>query len=108
IIQANLHWQVDDIHACFELPNASSINHVCAFPLGIPFHPSYACVSQFHSQIVTPRPLSNEKPSTIPCLRGTFTTSNLSSSHFPTPGQQPILFQDVASILGLAIEPLIH
>lgn len=144
IIQTNLQ-QVDDTHAYFELPNASSINHVCVFLLGTgipisnPFVPPDARVSQFHSQMATPllstssgpekdfnssacpsllssrspNPylsfrLSNEKPSAIFRLRGTFTASNSSSSHFSTLGQQLISSQDVTAILGLAIEPLVQ
>ena len=40
IIQTNLQ-QVDDTHAYFELPNASSINHVCVFLLGTGMYIGY-------------------------------------------------------------------
>lgn len=33
ILQTNLQ-QIDDTHACFELPNAETINHICVFLLG--------------------------------------------------------------------------
>lgn len=33
LLQTNL-IQVDETHAYFELPNASTINHVCVFLLG--------------------------------------------------------------------------
>jgi len=33
LLQTNLA-QVDETHACFEVTNASTINHVCVFLLG--------------------------------------------------------------------------
>ena len=33
LIQTNMQ-QIDDTHAIFELPSASTINHICVFLLG--------------------------------------------------------------------------
>ncbi|EEB97838.1 hypothetical protein MPER_02756 [Moniliophthora perniciosa FA553] len=47
-LQMNLQ-QVDETHALFELPNASTINHVCVFLLGtIPFPDGYGATVHFH------------------------------------------------------------
>jgi hypothetical protein len=70
IIQTNLQ-QVDDTHAYFELPNASSINHICVFLLGSsePFSPSSlhrpladTRIPQFRSQMATARPSTFSGP----------------------------------------------
>jgi hypothetical protein len=41
-LQTNM-TQVDETHAYFELPNASTINHICVFLLGDSEH--YLCSS---------------------------------------------------------------
>ncbi|KAK2460871.1 hypothetical protein APHAL10511_007341 [Amanita phalloides] len=95
MIQTDLH-QVDETHAYFELPNASSINHITVFLLGT---------------IAFPNGLSNEKPSAIFRLRGTFSASVASTptaSQFSSVGPQHIPSQDATAILGLAIEPLVQ
>lgn len=48
LLQTNLQ-QVDETHALFELPAASTINHVCVFLLGtIPFPDGYGAAVHFH------------------------------------------------------------
>ncbi|KAF8743570.1 hypothetical protein AX14_002118 [Amanita brunnescens Koide BX004] len=111
IIQTNLQ-QVDDTHAYFELPNASGINHICVFLLGsVPFPDGYGATVHFFwpgkgFQLLGM--LSNDKPSAIFRLRGSFTPTNASSSQFSSLGQQLVPSQDVTAILGLAIEPLVQ
>ncbi|PPQ96442.1 hypothetical protein CVT26_005083 [Gymnopilus dilepis] len=112
LLQTNL-IQVDDTHAYFELPNASTINHVCVFMLGtVPFPDGYAAAVHFFwpgkgFQLLGM--LSNEKPSAIFRLRGTYSDESSSAaqdrfSTFSTVG--PAEQQDVTAILGLSIEPL--
>ncbi|TFK31333.1 hypothetical protein BDQ12DRAFT_729652 [Crucibulum laeve] len=113
LLQTNLQ-QVDDTHALFELPNASSINHVCVFLLGtIPFPEGYGATVHFHwpgkgFQLLGM--LSNEKPSAIFRLRGTFTpssnTSATAQTAFSSTQPNPNNTNDVTAILGFAIEPL--
>ncbi|KAJ6562483.1 hypothetical protein B0H19DRAFT_98434 [Mycena capillaripes] len=114
LLQTNLQ-QVDETHALFELPAASSINHVCVFLLGtVPFPDGYGCTVHFHwpgkgFQLLGM--LSNEKPSAIFRLRGTFTPQQAASathSAFSASAMQQDTPQaaDVTAILGLAIEPL--
>ncbi|KAJ7231971.1 hypothetical protein C8J57DRAFT_1384349 [Mycena rebaudengoi] len=111
LLQTNLQ-QVDETHALFELPAASSINHVCVFLLGtVPFPEGYGCTVHFFwpgkgFQLLGM--LSNEKPSAIFRLRGTFTSqaatsaqSTFSSSALGAAGPS-----DVTAVLGLSIEPL--
>ncbi|KAF8895910.1 hypothetical protein CPB84DRAFT_1731688 [Gymnopilus junonius] len=110
LLQTNL-TQVDDTHAYFELPNASTINHLCVF-LTDPFPEGYGAAVHFFwpgkgFQLLGM--LSNEKPSAIFRLRGTYSGETFSAaqnrfstfSTVQTPGQQ-----DVTAILGLSIEPL--
>ncbi|KAK7062807.1 hypothetical protein VNI00_000300 [Paramarasmius palmivorus] len=109
LLQTNLQ-QVDETHALFELPNASTINHVCVFLLGtIPFPDGYGATVHFHwpgkgFQLLGM--LSNEKPSAIFRLRGSFSSST-SYGAFST-SNTPIVDNaaDVTAILGLSIEPL--
>ncbi|TFK53251.1 DUF775-domain-containing protein [Heliocybe sulcata] len=109
LLQTNLQ-QIDETHAAFELPNAASINHVCVFLLGtVPFPDGYGASVHFFwpgrgFQLLGM--LSNEKPSAIFRLRGSFSAQNTSSaahSAFSSGTNTPT---DVTAILGLAIEPL--
>ncbi|GLB40005.1 putative DUF775-domain-containing protein [Lyophyllum shimeji] len=106
--------QVDATHAYFELPAAGTINHLMVFLLGtIPFPDGYGASVHFYwpgkgFQLLGM--LSNEKPSAIFRLRGTYNptstfapTPTLGSPAPPPPGAPP---NDVAAVLGLAIEPL--
>ena len=56
LLQTNLQ-QVDETHALFELPAASTINHVCVFLLG---------TSKFNSSVAVNQALSMSKSSTVP------------------------------------------
>jgi len=117
LLQTNLQ-QVDETHAYFELPNASAINHICVFLLGtVPFPDGYGAAVHFFwpgkgFQLLGM--LSNEKPSAIFRLRGTFTPSNPNTTitaAFSTTSMGQNVFQqqqsqDVTAILGLSIEPL--
>jgi len=118
LLQTNLQ-QVDETHAYFELTHASTINHICVFLLGtLPFPEGYGAAVHFFwpgkgFQLLGM--LSNEKPSAIFRLRGTFTPSNPNSvttaaqTAFSTTSlndQNTFQQQDVTAILGLSIEPL--
>ncbi|EPQ51980.1 DUF775-domain-containing protein [Gloeophyllum trabeum ATCC 11539] len=119
LMQTNLQ-QIDETHAMFELPNAGSINHICVFLLGtVPFPDGYGASVHFYwpgkgFQLLGM--LSNEKPSAIFRLRGTFAPqSSTSQAHSafssgtstPTIGIDPSQVPaDVTAVLGLAIEPL--
>ncbi|KAI0923026.1 hypothetical protein AcW1_002485 [Taiwanofungus camphoratus] len=110
LLQTNLQ-QVDETHALFELPSASTINHICVFLLGtVPFPDGFGATVHFHwpgkgFQLLGM--LSNEKPSAIFRLRGNFSTQSSNNTLFtngmPAPGASPA---DVPAILGIAIEPL--
>lgn len=112
LLQTNL-TQVDETHAYFELPMASSINHVCVFLLGtVTFPDGYGATVHFFwpgkgFQLLGM--LSNDKPSAIFRLRGTFSSASAQNSNAQNvfsqqgSGQQG---SDVTAILGLAIEPL--
>jgi len=112
VVQTNLQ-QVDETHALFELPNASTINHICVFLLGtVPFPEGYGATVHFHwpgkgfQQLGM---LSNDKPSAIFRLRGTYTSAiSASPAHaaFSNTGSQPNAAADVTATLGISIEPL--
>ncbi|KAF9045521.1 hypothetical protein BJ165DRAFT_1542344 [Panaeolus papilionaceus] len=118
LLQTNL-TQVDETHAYFELPQASTINHVCVFLLGtVPFPDGYGATVHFFwpgkgFQLLGM--LSNEKPSAIFRLRGTFspsvpsTPSTTAQNTFSNIQQQQAQQQpeDITAILGIAIEPLV-
>ncbi|KAJ7768670.1 hypothetical protein DFH07DRAFT_807561 [Mycena maculata] len=108
LLQTNLQ-QVDETHALFELPAAGAINHVCVFLLGtVPFPDGYGCTVHFFwpgkgFQLLGM--LSNDKPSAIFRLRGTYTAQGkaaFSASSSSSDMQQ----EEVTAILGLSIEPL--
>ncbi|THU95935.1 DUF775-domain-containing protein [Dendrothele bispora CBS 962.96] len=109
LLQTNLQ-QVDETHALFELPNASTINHVCVFLLGtMPFPDGYGATVHFHwpekgFQLLGM--LSNEKPSAIFRLRGTFTPSTTYGAFNAGQPTEASLPTDVTAILGLSVEPL--
>ncbi|KAI0711094.1 DUF775-domain-containing protein [Fomitopsis betulina] len=106
LLQTNLQ-QIDDTHAVFELPNAETINHLCVFLLGtVPFPDGYGATVHFHwpgkgFQLLGM--LSNEKPSAIFRLRGTFSAQTSRPALF-NPDAAPAA--DTTAILGIAIEPL--
>ncbi|KAI0037034.1 DUF775-domain-containing protein [Vararia minispora EC-137] len=108
--QTNLQ-QVDETHAVFELPAASSINHICVFLLGsVPFPDGYGATVHFHwpgrgFQLLGM--LSNGKPSAIFRLRGTFTSQSSNTNAAFNKADQPTSGSDVTAILGIAIEPLL-
>jgi len=110
LLQTNLQ-QVDETHALFELPAASSINHISVFLLGtIPFPEGYGATVHFHwpgkgFQLLGM--LSNEKPSAIFRLRGTFTSNSTPSQNaFSSIVQAAPTASDVTAILGFSVEPL--
>ncbi|EPS93222.1 hypothetical protein FOMPIDRAFT_1170730 [Fomitopsis schrenkii] len=106
LLQTNLQ-QVDDTHAVFELPNAETINHICVFLLGtVPFPDGYGATVHFHwpgkgFQLLGM--LSNDKPSAIFRLRGTFSAQTSRPALF-NPDAAPAA--ETTAILGIAIEPL--
>ncbi|EGN92165.1 hypothetical protein SERLA73DRAFT_191499 [Serpula lacrymans var. lacrymans S7.3] len=113
LLQTNLQ-QIDETHALFELPAASTINHICVFLLGtMSFPDGYGATVHFFwpgkgFQLLGM--LSNEKPSAIFRLRGTFSSSSTAASHnaftSSTMNMAPNASNDVTAILGLSIEPL--
>jgi len=109
LLQTNLQ-QVDETHALFELPNASTINHICVFLLGtVPFPEGYGATVHFHwpgkgFQLLGM--LSNDKPSAIFRLRGTFTAGTDGGPIAFAGGINQTFGGDVTAILGIGIEPL--
>ncbi|KAI0757884.1 hypothetical protein BC629DRAFT_1552792 [Irpex lacteus] len=113
LMQTNLQ-QIDETHACFELPVAETINHICVFLLGtVPFPEGYgATVHLFWPgkgfQLLGM--LSNEKPSAIFRLRGNFSSQGSSSAQAVFSGASTpvadVSLHGVTALLGLAIEPL--
>ncbi|KAG5644836.1 hypothetical protein DXG03_007563 [Asterophora parasitica] len=111
LLQTNLQ-QVDETHAYFELPNASTMNHLTVFLLGtVPFPDGYGATVHFYwpgkgFQVLGM--LSNEKPSAIFRLRGSFIQSSASSATHTAFSSASIAdtSADVTAVLGLAIEPL--
>ncbi|KAJ3512346.1 hypothetical protein NLJ89_g3578 [Agrocybe chaxingu] len=110
LLQTNI-VQVDETHAYFELPNASTINHVCVFLVGtVPFPDGFGAAVHFYwpgkgFQLLGM--ISNEKPSAIFRLRGAFNIASTSTAQdrFSTFSQYQ-QGQDVTAILGISIEPL--
>ncbi|KAH8083779.1 DUF775-domain-containing protein [Cristinia sonorae] len=107
LLQTNLQ-QVDESHAMFEVPHAESINHMCVFLLGtVPFPNGYGATVHFFwpgkgFQLLGM--LSNDKPSAIFRLKGTFTSQTASEQAHP-------MFTaaagfGVTTILWISIEPL--
>jgi hypothetical protein len=111
-VQTDLR-EVDETHALFELPAASTINHIAVFLLGtIPFPEGFGATVHFHwptkgTQLLGM--LSNEKPSAIFRVRGTFdSTSTATQSAFTSASLTPTAAAaaDVPAILGFSLEPL--
>ncbi|KAF5372602.1 hypothetical protein D9758_005223 [Tetrapyrgos nigripes] len=109
LLQTNLQ-QVDETHALFELPNASTINHVCVFLIGtMPFPQGYGATVHFHwpgkgFQLLGM--LSNDKPSAIFRLRGSYTSSTTYDAFGNGQTTEASLPTDITAILGLSVEPL--
>lgn len=104
--------QIDETHALFELPHASAINHVCVFLLGtVPFPDGYAATVHFFwpgkgFQLLGM--LSNEKPSAVFRLRGTF-TSTPASDHTQNAFTTTAVHNsdaEVTAVLGISIETI--
>jgi len=104
--QTNLN-QIDETHVTFLIPNAAAVGHIVVFLLGtIPFPPGYAATIHFEwpgkgFQLLGM--LSNEKPSAIFRLRGTWADSQSNSMVLASqiaPGA------DVVATLGISIEPV--
>jgi len=108
LLQTNLQ-QIDDTHAIFELPAASTINHICVFLLGtVPFPDGYGASVHFFwpgkgSQLLGM--LSNDKPSAIFRLRGTFAPDTTTVTHNAFM-QNAGATANIVAVLGLSIEPL--
>jgi len=109
--------QIDETHAYFSLTYASTINHIALFITGdTPFPPGYGASVHFFwpgkgFQVLGM--LSNDKPSAIFRLRGTFSSGVGAEAQgaraqglFAGAGQGMDTSEDVTAILGLAIEPL--
>ncbi|KAI0267396.1 DUF775-domain-containing protein [Gloeopeniophorella convolvens] len=110
-LQTNLE-QIDDTKAAFQLPQAESINHVCVFLLGtVAFPDGYGATVHFFwpgkgFQLLGM--LSNEKPSAIFRLRGSFMSqSSLSQAAFSNPAPSAN-DTGVMAVLGISIEPLLQ
>jgi len=108
LIQTNLQ-QIDETHAIFELPNVSTINHICVF-LTAPFPDGYGATVHFHwpgkgSQLLGG--LSNDKPSAIFRLRGSFSSqSTFNHASFQGVMDSSPAVGDITAILGISVEPL--
>ncbi|KAI0080465.1 DUF775-domain-containing protein [Panus rudis PR-1116 ss-1] len=111
-IQTDLR-QIDETHAIFELPSAEQINHVCVFLLGtVPFPDGFGATVHFFwpgkgFQLLGM--LSNEKPSAIFRLRGTYSDQSTRAHMFSgasTPIGETPPEGSVTAILGIAVEPL--
>jgi hypothetical protein len=76
LLQTNLQ-QVDETHALFELPAASTINHVCVFLLG---------TSEFNLSIAVDFRLACRKSSTISRGLWCYSPLLLARQGIPTPG----------------------
>ncbi|KAF9269504.1 DUF775-domain-containing protein [Marasmius fiardii PR-910] len=109
LLQTNLQ-QVDETHALFELTDASTINHVCVFLLGTaPFPDGYGATVHFHwpgrgFQLLGM--LSNDKPSAIFRLRGTFSSSTSYRAFDAMDTSTQANSTDVVAMLGISIETL--
>ncbi|KEP55510.1 putative inositol metabolism protein OPI10 [Rhizoctonia solani 123E] len=106
--------QIDETHVAFTIESAVNVNHICVFMLGtVPFPPGYAATVHFHwpgkgFQLLGM--LSNEKPSAVFRLRGSYTPAQLQShstlsSAAAIGGPAPAV-NDVTAILGIAVEPI--
>ncbi|CUA67751.1 hypothetical protein RSOLAG22IIIB_03178 [Rhizoctonia solani] len=106
--------QIDETHVAFTIESADNANHICVFMLGtVPFPPGYAATVHFHwpgkgFQLLGM--LSNEKPSAVFRLRGSYTPAQLQShstlSSAAAIGGPAPAANDVTAILGIAVEPI--
>ncbi|CAE6509147.1 unnamed protein product [Rhizoctonia solani] len=115
--------QIDETHVAFTIESAANVNHICVFMLGtgadphsrisVPFPPGYAATVHFHwpgkgFQLLGM--LSNEKPSAVFRLRGSYTVAQLKShstlSSAAAIGSPAPAANDVTAILGIAVEPI--
>jgi len=110
LVQTDLQM-VDETHAVFELPAASTINHITVFLLGtIPFPEGFGATVHFHGpskgfQLLGM--LSNEKPSAIFRLRGTFDSNSTATQNvFTSASTIPSAPTTDVAVLGFSIEPL--
>ncbi|KAI0768304.1 hypothetical protein BD413DRAFT_614621 [Trametes elegans] len=109
LLQTNLQ-QIDETHALFELPSAGSINHICVFLLGtVPFPDGYGATVHFYwpgkgFQLLGM--LSNEKPSAIFRLRGTYSAQTTNTHAVFSGAASDTSPSDVTAFVGLSIEPL--
>ncbi|KAJ4490437.1 DUF775-domain-containing protein [Lentinula aciculospora] len=110
LLQTNIQ-QIDDTHAIFELPNVSSINHICVFLLGnIPFPEGYGATVHLHwpgkgFQLLGM--LSNDKPSAIFRLRSSFSSSTTTRAfEASSDSTQSDLTSGTTAVLGISIELL--
>jgi len=118
LIQTNPQ-QIDDTHAIFPLPNATSsnINHVCVFLLGtVAFPEGYGATVHLHwpgrgFQLLGM--VSNDKPSSIFRLRSSAFTSSTTTRAFTTQSEDMAIDpndggdnEDTTAIVGISIEPL--
>ncbi|KAF8513712.1 DUF775-domain-containing protein, partial [Hysterangium stoloniferum] len=107
-LQTNMQ-QIDETHAVFMLDNPSALNHVCVFLLGTALFPDgYAATVHLNwpgrgFQLLGM--LSNEKPSAIFRLRGTFTSETGSGPHvsFSTATSD---ISATNALVGISIEPI--
>lgn len=105
--------QVDETHVAFTIEAASNVNHICVFMLGtVPFPAGYAATVHFHwpgkgFQLLGM--LSNEKPSAVFRLRGTYTPAQHQSHSTISSAaaiDNPAPSSDVTAVLGIAVEPI--
>ncbi|KAJ1309143.1 hypothetical protein OPQ81_004816 [Rhizoctonia solani] len=106
--------QIDETHVAFTIESAANVNHICVFMLGtVPFPPGYAATVHFHwpgkgFQLLGM--ISNEKPSAVFRLRGSYTPAQLQShstlSSAAAIGGPVPATNDVTAILGIAVEPI--
>ena len=81
LLQTNLQ-QIDETHACFELPNAETINHICVFLIGTGASwPTYFTSCSITDQIRPPAGLA-DSDITVPFPEGYGATV-----HFFWPGK---------------------
>jgi len=105
-LQTNMQ-QIDETHAVFMLDNPSSLNHVCVFLLGPALFPDgYAATVHLNwpgrgFQLLGM--LSNEKPSAIFRLRGTFTSETGPNVSLSTATSD---ISSTNALIGISIEPI--
>ncbi|KAG9076924.1 hypothetical protein FS749_011232 [Ceratobasidium sp. UAMH 11750] len=104
--------QIDETHVAFTIESASNVNHICVFMLGtVPFPPGFAATVHFHwpgkgFQLLGM--LSNEKPSAVFRLRGTYAAAH-HQSHSTISSATAAMntaSDNVTAVLGIAVEPI--